>query len=136
MRKKRKSTENEAEVEVLEVNDDGSDENCRAAILEADRYYKDKNENENLNLSIAELYFDMIAKYAYKWFNVTNYNRKTAVQMEYVNSRIKLDDYVNSRAPTHNELSKMMIFASLSLDHVHFDKINIYGILFFSKRRK
>ncbi len=66
MRKKRKSTENEAEVEVLEVNDDGSDENCRAAILEADRYYKDKNENENLNLSIAELYFDMIAKYAYK----------------------------------------------------------------------
>jgi len=67
-KKKRKSTENEAEVdvEVLEVNDDGSDENCRAAILEADRYDKDKNENENLNLSIAELYFDMIAKYAYK----------------------------------------------------------------------
>ena len=53
--------EDETEVDVLEMDDEISDEKYLKVLREADRYDK-KKMKKNLNFAIAQNYFDMIAK--------------------------------------------------------------------------
>jgi hypothetical protein len=52
--------EDETEVDVLEMDDEISDEKYLNALREADRYGKKKK--KNLNFTIAQNYFDIIVK--------------------------------------------------------------------------
>jgi hypothetical protein len=54
--------EDETEVDVLEMDDEISDEKYLNALREADRYGKKKKKKKNLNFTIAQNYFDIIVK--------------------------------------------------------------------------